>query len=377
LAILSPSTARVLPDPQSKDREYKVAAAHFPLTDNSRKSDYHDDGRKLMLSLFVPIRTNDCQEYTSHVYMGEETARLMNDRVFGNATVGAFDTLSYRSCSKSQKSFEHWNSTLVILEPAVDSSRLLYTQMARQIASSGLTVVIIDHPEDAAIVEFYGDDDDDDDHTPIVYGRSGLRDVGVPLPWNQTIADFADTRVADIDFVLKELSSVDLLNRQFPGLVIHGPQCTDSYIIIGHGFGGMVATSRAIHDRRAIVSINMGGTTPKLACDNFDAYVVLMRLEGGGREGDANWKDSWRHFRGKIIEWNFHDGAILDFSDVPLVVHLSANSAKPSGWLGKNEMERTFHIASCFTSGYARLEGQHDARAVSECVERFPEMVPY
>jgi hypothetical protein len=245
----------------ASDANYKVAVANFPLTDVTYKDPYAaTQNRKLMVSLFLPIPNTQCTQECESPYMPPATARALSTQFFRNNNINnnIFNASTYSACCGTNQSIDAAAYPLVVLEPQVRMSRLLYSTLARHICANGAAVILIDHPYDAAIVEF-------------AYSRTIHNNGSVNLnafepvqAWNETVTQAVETRMRDVQFVLAQLKGVALLRRQFPGMEFEGAFSVDGYAVVGHGLGGATSTTLSVLDSRVRFSINMAGSAPLL-----------------------------------------------------------------------------------------------------------------
>jgi hypothetical protein len=255
--VMNGSSLKIIP---ASDANYKVAIANFPLTDVTYKDPYAaTQNRKLMVSLYLPIPNTQCTQECESPYMPPATARVLSTQFFGNNINNSiFNAITYSNCCGTNQPIDAAAYPLVVLEPQVRTSRLLYSTLARHICASGAAVVLIDHPYDAVIVEF-------------AYSRNIHNNGSVDLSafehvqaWNETVTQAVETRMRDVQFVLAQLEDVALLRRQFPGMEFEEAFPVDGYVVVGHGLGGATATTLSVLDSRVRFSINMAGSAPLL-----------------------------------------------------------------------------------------------------------------
>ncbi|KAF2247008.1 hypothetical protein BU26DRAFT_397650, partial [Trematosphaeria pertusa] len=322
IALLTRKTHGVLiPPPKPHDMSWEVAHARTSLVDTSRKDPYSpSEDRKLGVSIFVPVFKPYCTKQCDNVYMPDQTARTSNLQFFGDENANVFEKLYFKSCCASYGETDLGAHRLVVLEPGVATSREVYNQLARQMSANGFVVVTIDHPHDASIVEFL---DANDKSVIANNGTVDLCSFSPATSWNDTVTKAVDARTDDINFMLTQLSNISLFERLFPDLKLHAgsPLNSDSFVIMGHGLGGTVATMFSAQDKRTVFSINLSGTTPVLQTD-VKNHVIFFGRDEYTRDDDANWKQSWKHFTGSVVEWDMHKGGQMDYTDLPLMVSL-------------------------------------------------------
>lgn len=159
LAFLATANAILVPNPTGP---FGVSLKVHALTDNSRidpyspKTDRHK--RKLLTSVFWPVETSACKSKkvaymppaTAEFYGQQAAAMGLSDETFADFQLQVCDVVKQKECS-SQKKRGH---PLAIFSPGAGRSRLLYSAMAKSLASEGYVVVTVDHPYDADLVEF-------------------------------------------------------------------------------------------------------------------------------------------------------------------------------------------------------------------------------
>ncbi|KAF2683851.1 hypothetical protein K458DRAFT_304443 [Lentithecium fluviatile CBS 122367] len=370
LIILLPEGAHgiAIPAPAPHGKSFTVAHARSSFVDSSRKDPYNDsEDRKLAYSLFLPVNKNECTKQCSNAYMPDLTAKKTNAQFFGDENAKIFEQFTFDSCCASSNDINAGAFPVVVFEPAVGTSRLLYNQLARQVSAVGTTVVLIDHPYDASIVEFDG--------LTAINGTVDLDAFEVSKNWDDTLNKALDTRKADIESVIKELGTTNYLSRLFPDLKFSSALNTNTFDVMGHGLGGSAATVLSTHGSRVGLSINLSGSIPVIQ-QNSNNYLVFFGREAYTREDDANWRDSIQHFQGRFVEWDFTGAGQMDYTDLPRLVDLvNSPNSSPKG-LGANGVW-AFHCTSCFLEGYIRDVKQGGRREVSDCYVMCPNMEPY
>jgi hypothetical protein len=156
-AILPLSTAVSFLPPTGP---YNTTITTHQLTDSSRIDPFSSTNasRTLMISAFHAVSPSACKPSLAP-YLDPTTASF-EDTKFAQygLPAGTFELLSLPVC-QPRTTFHHQQNSrkpesfpLVLFSPALGTSRLFYTILAQQIASTGYTVLTIDHPYDADIV---------------------------------------------------------------------------------------------------------------------------------------------------------------------------------------------------------------------------------
>lgn len=134
----------------------------LPLTDHSRQDPYapNKTSRQILTSVFWPVDHSSCTNETIQ-YMPPATAAsysgLAQSAGLPNDTFSAFEIELCKlskvvGCQARRPSSSRY--PFVILSPGLAESRLLYSNMAKSLASHGHVVVTVDHPYEPDVVEF-------------------------------------------------------------------------------------------------------------------------------------------------------------------------------------------------------------------------------
>ena len=256
--MVNSSSAALIPAPDADSHAYKVAVAHFPLTDVTYKDPYAaTQNRKLMVSLFLPIPNTACVQECENTYMPPTTARLLSTQFFSNSS-SILKTTTYTTCCRATHPIDASAFPLVVLEPQVHTTRLLYSTLARHLSAAGAAVVVIDHPYDASVVEFAFS------RTIFNNGSVGLDAFNPVQAWNASVSGAVETRMRDVRFVLEQVADLGVLRRQFAGFEVQKAVRAERYVVVGHGLGGATATALSVLDSRVAFSVNMAGSAPLL-----------------------------------------------------------------------------------------------------------------
>lgn len=143
---------------------YGVALRVQGMTDDHRIDPYDPKKghRQLLASVFWPVDKDSCSKKLVP-YMPPATAEYYGQQVqalgLSNDTFKAFELeVCTPKTSRGSKSgcTSDKKYPVAIFSPGGGNSRLLYSAMARSLASHGNVVILIDHPYDQDIVEFPG-----------------------------------------------------------------------------------------------------------------------------------------------------------------------------------------------------------------------------
>ena len=254
--------------------------------------------RAVMVSIFEPVPAALCQ-WVTIPYMPPATASFFDANY--SASFGTppdlFSGTSMQICS--QKSASGLSLPVIVFSHGLDFSRLFYNFMAASIASTGNFVVItVDHPYDAAVVEF----------------PSGETIYATNATGNPSILDLLDVRVKDLGFVQQQLGS------RF-GDAAAG----------GHSFGGasaIAALGSTFDDNPAFRGgLNLDGTLFGSIVSTGTRKPVL--LFGHEAKEDATWDAIWPLLSGWKREIELNGSQHNTFTDLPLIAKELLNGAPP------------------------------------------------
>lgn len=156
LSLLRVGNAILLPKPSGP---YSTALRIEVITDKSRIDPYDPmkGHRQVLASIFWPVDSASCSNTVVH-YMPPATAKACGQQVaqlgLSNDTFAALElevcevASSQKGSASRRKSFP-----VAVFSPGAGNSRLIYSLMARSLASFGSVVILVDHPYDALVVE--------------------------------------------------------------------------------------------------------------------------------------------------------------------------------------------------------------------------------
>ncbi|KAI9711515.1 MAG: hypothetical protein M1820_002078 [Bogoriella megaspora] len=264
---------------------------------------------------------------------------------------------------------------LVIFSHGAAASLYLYQTILSAIASSGFTVIAIDHTYDAAIVEFPD-------------GTVAFNNYP-PALTNGTLAEQDDifgnlivpVRRADVTSVL------DAVERgSIPGLesFIEVNGTNVSAAVIGHSLGGTTAILAGATDERVVGAMTMDGVlVGEVLNKTVDVPVLLFESEGSvtlNNEVGPSFNASWANFQ-TWKEWIYVNGtAHLSYTDLGVVVDLLGLRDQPSGIIaqatGTITGIRILEIVWRWSVGFLgkTLKGQETAPFFGDPSEEFPEV---
>lgn len=329
--------------PRLKNGLPSVGVRTMSFTDETRLDDFAPipQPREVLVSLFYPAGKhfsdlNDPQPEKTR-YVLNATAELY-DREF--SPFGTRPGVVQHIYSHSQVNATLYTSggrplPLLVFSPGYNMTFRFYSAILEEIARKGYIVAAIDHPYDAAIVEF--------PNGKVVYGADGL-------DWSQALA----TRVQDITFVLNELSHT-ALSHPFP-------ISTNQVVAFGHSLGGDAAVEVMLNDRRVAGGINFdGGFYGSFASSKRNIFrpVVLFRNEANPPVN--NWDNAWWRLAGWKVELRLDGSTSYSFSDLPLLADaLGIRRAIGLGLLGPINIGwlsgiRVLDLMSAYVTAFAEF----------------------
>ncbi|OBS17643.1 hypothetical protein FPOA_09379 [Fusarium poae] len=305
LSLLGIGNAITLPDPPGP---YGVTLRSQGMTDTRRVDPYDPKKghRQVLASIFWPILSSTCSEEIVS-YMPPAVAQFYGQQAqslgLSNDTFAAFNYAvcktpdSQRGC-ESKKSFP-----LVVFSPGAGNSRLLYSHMARSLASYGNIVVLIDHPYDADIVEF------PNGHV--------IRSGNIPET-TTALTELTGVRATDISFVISKVLQPSFRRKTLKDL----PGTVDSkkIVAIGHSLGGASAAVAILSDNRIRGGIDLDGQIfePALSKGLDKTFFLIGRPNHS--EEDPTWKKFYTKLRGPKKEISINGTVHGSFTDYPQLI---------------------------------------------------------
>jgi len=155
-------------------------------------------------------------------------------------------------CTTKDKHGGHTDSKMGCLEPSkypvvllgagLNTTRLFYSALAQEIASTGYTVITMDHPYETDVVEFPSDGS-------VIFGGNVVGDLNNTAPLIRAL----DIRSRDASFIL------DKLRIPFPDSSRKDAGKKAKVGMVGHSFGGAAAASAMLNDTRIVGGVNLDG----------------------------------------------------------------------------------------------------------------------
>ncbi|MEU1285103.1 alpha/beta hydrolase [Kitasatospora sp. NPDC005856] len=327
-AAAFPAPGDLVPTLPAPTGRHRVGCQPLYLVDDSRRDPWDPaiPVRELMLTVFYPAR--DVTGLAPAPQMPPQTATwfgLITPHTPLHLPAAGVNWGATRSHAFEGASPLPGRWPVLVHSPGGGDPRGLATSLAEDLASHGAVVLTVDHPGDAAAVEF-------PDARP--YRTDTVRTTvfrGDPRDQPAVARTMIDARIADLHWVL------DRLGRAADLPLPRGLAATLDLRrlgVYGHSAGGSAVTEVMYEDRRVRAGINLEGhldyppSAPGAAAEPFpvakhgvDRPLLLLGSEGFDRreELDRSWSavaahsDRWVH-SARVADadhWTFTDYAAM------------------------------------------------------------------
>jgi predicted dienelactone hydrolase len=312
-----------------------------------------------MLSIFQPTT---CVTTSTVPYMPNKTAEYQGPFLQSQFNV-SFDLsplfLTARLPVCTDACSIHDGIPILLFSPGYGIPRLYYSVLASAIASQGFTVITLDHPEDANIVEFT------DGH--VVYNTQE------DMPTDFT--PYVYPRVADASFVLDQLRNATAMQHLLPD---RGAQAfkTNRIGMLGHSLGGAAAVVAAGQDSRIRAAINFDGSLfGSLPVEGLTQPVLYVSEADAT---DPTWVDAWPQLKGPKMWIEVANTTHESFTDaLALTKAAGLDSVALEGLLGTIEAGELVRVMSTYTAEWMKgaLDGDLGEILLGNCeAETFDEV---
>ncbi|KAF9766268.1 hypothetical protein IL306_001347 [Fusarium sp. DS 682] len=306
ISLLGAGNAILLPKPSGP---YGVALRTEGMTDKHRIDPYDPKKgqRHVLASIFWPIDSASCSN-TAVPYMPPAVAKFYGQRAqsmgLSNDTFAAFQyevcktPVAQKGCGSKKESFP-----LAVFSSGAGNSRLLYSNLARSLASYGNVVVLIDHPYDADLV---------------VFPDGEIIKSGNIPETKEALINLTAVRAKDISFVISEVMRSSFQKKVFKGLP--GPIDNKKIVALGHSLGGASAAVAALSDKRVRGGMDMDGQIfePALSKGLDKPFFLIGRPNHS--EEDTTWKKFYAKLRGPKQEIAVKGTVHGSFTDYPQLI---------------------------------------------------------
>ena len=256
--------------------------------------------REVVVSLFYPAQANEDAPQKRPVtrYLPNATAEFYDNQLDTSASLpGLIERIfTYNQINAPLYSHGRRALPLLVFSPGFGVTFRLYTTILEEIARNGYIVAAIDHPYDAAILEFPN-------------GKV-IREAN--LTAESDFAEYLAPRLQDVSFVLDELS------RPAPS---HPFAIDTSHVVaFGHSLGGDTAVEIMLHDKRIFGGMNWDGNFEgELNSSNHKISKPVLLFGSSTSLHGSNWENAWRKLVGWKLELDLAKTTHLSFSDLPLL----------------------------------------------------------
>lgn len=297
---------------------FSVGTTVLHWTDESRDewfTERKDDTRELMVQLWYPADPPQGQPPASYFDHPElrmaPLAESLGLPAFTTGHLALFRSRSFLD-APIREADEPW--PVIVFSHGLRGTRAQNTSLMEMMASEGYVVAALDHAYDS-FLSIYPNGRSADYRSDLPGGLSDEE-------WLRLRGRQLDTRVADVDFVLDQLTN---LNRGHPTSRFAGRLDLQSLGIVGHSYGGATAVLAALSEPRWRAVVALDGWFVPLDLPEESAALAQPFLYMG-RDRWAEWNEKrQRHymdlllsqspaaFRVSLPAFTHHD-----FTDLPL-----------------------------------------------------------
>ncbi|KAI0545583.1 platelet-activating factor acetylhydrolase [Xylaria curta] len=310
---------------------YRVGYKILELVDYSRDDIYSPfpQPRDLMATFYYPI-DDDQANCTIETLLTPLLASYLDTLL--STPLGTFKKFALPACANAP--LAHPDLPLVLFSHGYKGSRLLYAGFLQELASRGYNVLAVDHPYDAAVVE-YPD------------GRFVYNTLDDMKPG--AVEQDLNVRVQDMIFALNSLNN-ETITSQIPG-----PSCTlqTGHVgIVGHSFGGSTSLQATVNDTRFIAGTSFDGPFWGFANQTgTDAPFMLMAaLQPSSESWIPEWNTTWPLLRNFKRHYDVAGTLHFSFDDFPLLADLLG--ADISDVAGNVTGSRIISIQSAYATSF-------------------------
>ena len=247
------------------------------------------------------------RQATAAVYDDMYDSLGLPSGIFGSFELSLCHCQSQRAGIAEDASFP-----IVVFSPGLGNSRLLYSGIAQSLASQGYAVVTVDHPYDAAIVEY----------------SDGTYVLAANITTPDQITFDLNVRVKDISFVLDRIHSLFGSNLKHLNF--------SHFVMYGHSLGGATAVSTMSLDHRIVGAVNLAGSLwGQVVSHGVQCPVLLFAYQGKNLTTDPSWQEFWRNtVHTTKVELQLHNSTEGSFTDFPLLAETIGGGHIPDGLEG-------------------------------------------
>ncbi|KAI1744699.1 platelet-activating factor acetylhydrolase [Xylaria scruposa] len=334
---------------------YRVGYKVLELVDYSRDDIYSPSPqpRDLMATLYYPI-DDDQANCAIETVLTPLLADYLDTLLL--APPGTFKQFALPACANAPLAKP--DLPLVLFSHGYKGSRLLYAGFLQEFASRGYNVLAVDHPHDAAVVEY--------PDGRFVYNTLDSMEPGA-------VEQDLNVRVQDMIFALNSLNN-ETITSQIPG-----PSCilqTGHVGIVGHSFGGSTSLQATVNDTRFIAGTSFDGPFWGFVNQTgTDAPFMLMAaLQPSSESWIPEWNTTWPLLRSFKRHYDVAGTLHFSFDDFPLLADLLG--ADISDVAGNVTGSRMISIQSEFATSFFNrfLKNENDGLLDGEQDGEWPEV---
>lgn len=236
---------------------------------------------------------------------------------------------------------------IVFFSTGNNAYRFGYSAIAQSIAAQGYVVISMDHPYDAAVLEY------PDGHLVFLSPDAD----GQP---SSEIPKMIDTRVKDFQFVLDQLAKKSVVKSLAPGVWKgDAPPNLGHVPIYGHSEGGGAALTAMQRDERFIGGLNYDGDLDSVPYDKNKGlkqpYIYFSSQASGKNEPDLiKLFPSFKWALNLFLKKSQHG----TFTDLPLIAHvlgLEPLTGQVAQVFGKVPGDRGMEIMTAYTTAFLKF----------------------
>lgn len=274
--------------------------------------------RKLMLTIFQPLtKVTSCPVQLTYLpYMPPKTSKAWGEylqKLIPSFPADVPSQIQIVNCDAADNETTSSDSPLLIFSPGAGAARQLYDSFNQAFASSGYTVVAIDHTYDSLIVEF------PDNSTALMNQVWASINESTPAGLDAALSPFIPVRAADMSSVLDAIQ-----NATIPGLEAYSTSPVKA-IAYGQSLGGNTAAAAVEIDDRFTGMMDWGGDLwdPQVRNTNISIPTAFQGSQARYDSGHLNetWNDNlWKHLKAWSVAFGINDTQHVSVTDVPLII---------------------------------------------------------